>query len=395
MVRKDIVMARYISAGIDIGSHATRVAIAEVGKNGQDFRIIGTGESESSGLRRGYIVNKYDASESIRAAVARAEQSAGTKIRSALIAIGGVGLESHVGSGSAIVSRVDGEIGENDVQKVLDISERTASIANKKIINRFPLSFKVDGTPTFGHPAGMRGVKLEVETLFITAADQHLDTLIHTIEDAGIEVEDVVASPLAASLVTLNKTQRTAGCVLADIGAQTVSIGIFEHDYLVSLRVFPLGSTDITNDIALGLKISLEEAESLKKIRAHTNPHHEETIRTIVEARLGDVFEQIESHLKKIGKSRLLPAGIIVVGGGSGITNIEDLAKMTLELPARRAVAHPAFSSVGAHHMWAVAHGLCLLGMNNSYQSDITRIRATHFSDYIKKVIGWSKQFLP
>ncbi len=139
-----------------------------------------------------------------------------------------------------------------------------ASSANRRIIFDVPMQYKIDGTPVLGNPSGMTGNKLEQKMIFITCLDHHVADLIQAVNEAGIEVEDVMAAPIAAGFVTLSKSQKVAGCVLANIGAETVSIAVFENSIPTSLEVFPIGSTDITNDIALGLKVPLEEAEQIK-----------------------------------------------------------------------------------------------------------------------------------
>ena len=164
-------------------------------------------------------------------------------------------------------------------------------------------------------------------TLLVTSLEQHLNDLVSAIENTGILVDDVMASPLAASLVMLSKTQKRAGCVLANIGAETVSIAVFENSIPISLKVFPLGSGDITNDIAIGLKIPLEEAERVKRGFTSNTNISKRKLDEIISARLSDMFGLIEAHLKSIKRNGLLPAGIIITGGGSGIADIEDLAK--------------------------------------------------------------------
>jgi len=388
---------RYISAGIDIGTHNTRVAIAETEKNNSGLKIIGTGIAESQGLRHGYIANLDEAEKSIREAMRRAEKAAGVKIKKALVSIGGISLESAVSTGSVIISRLDGEVGDSDVEKTIEISESNLNLSNKKIIHRFPLTFKLDGKEILGRPSGMHGMKLEIKVLFITSLDQHLDDLLHAVENSGVEAEDVVASPLAASIVTLTKQQRTAGCVLANIGAETVSIAVFENDKLISLHVFPIGSTDITNDIALGLKIPLEKAEEIKVSGTTLKEFPRKRLDEIIEAQIRDIFELIEAHLKKLGRNELLPAGIIITGGGSGIATIEDLAKASLKLPARVVVPHIFNNSRGVmlEPAWSVAYGLCILGFNDLYTSDLFHINRIKVRSQMRSLVTWFKQFLP
>jgi len=387
-------MSRYISVGIDVGSHYVRVAVAESVKNKPGFKIIGGGEAVSEGVQKGYIVNPEETVASIKKAVAMAEKNAGVRIRRALVSIGGIGLGSENSEGSVIISRVDGEVTPSDVEKLLSISQSNAKFVNKKIIHRLPLSYTIDGQKVLGRPEKMTGMKLEAKMLFVTSINQHFDNLVHAIESADIEVEDVVASPLAASLMTLKKTQRTAGCILVNIGSETVSVAVFENDYLIALHVFPIGSTNITNDIALGLRVSLEEAEDMKTENIINRNYSKKDLDEIIEARLRDIFDLVQSFLKKLGKSELLPAGIVITGGGARITTIEEIAKSSLKLPARVATSQ----GMGLREddtMWSVAYGLCLLGMDAGYQSDFFQIDTSKIKGHLRGVLSWGRQFLP
>jgi len=260
-------MAKNISVGIDIGTYQVKVAVAERSKENPHPKIIGKGYAESKGLRYGYIINSADVTRSLNKAIEQAEKASGIKIKEAFVSIGGVSLDAIGSHGYTIISRGDNEITELDVEKAMDASEEAIpkqSVVNKKILTAIPLSYSIDGREVLGRPVGMKGIKFEVDTLFIACLEQHLNDLVQAVEDAGVRVQDVVASPLAASLVTLTKAQKIAGVVLANIGSETVSIVVFENNIPISLKVFPIGSTSITNDIALGLKVPLEEAEQIK-----------------------------------------------------------------------------------------------------------------------------------
>ena len=361
-------MSRTISVGIDIGTYQIKVVVAEnMREEGREIpRVIGVGYAESRGLRHGYILNQRDAVRSVRQALAQAEKAAGIKIQNALASIGGIGLGSVSSVGSVVISRADSEITELDVKKAVEVSQDTippAHAVNRKIIHTIPLSFKVDGKPTLGRPEGLIGSKLEVKTLFITCFEHHVNDLLETLHGAGIEVEDIAASPIAASLVTLTKQQKMAGAVLANIGSETVSIVVFENNLPVSLEVFPRGSSDITNDIALGLRVPLEEAEEIKRGSLVGASYSHKRLEEIISARLSDIFELIEAHLKKIGRNGLLPAGIVLTGGGSAIETIGDLAKVSLRLPSR--VAQVSFGDTLQGQIrdasWSVAYGLCIM----------------------------------
>ncbi|MDP2705275.1 MAG: cell division protein FtsA, partial [bacterium] len=370
-------MARNIVTGIDIGTYQVKVIITEgTQKNGNYVpRIIGKGMAESKGLRHGYIINTGDTVRSVKQAILQASKAAGIPIKRAFISVGGIGLSSFISQGGTIITRADSTVTELDMAKALEVCESeipTSLSLNRTIIHTIPLQYKIDGKPVLGRPFGMKGSKLEVRTLFVTCLKHHLDDLIEGIEEAGIEVIDAYASPIAASFVTLSKTQKIAGCVLANIGAETLSIVVFENNIPISLEVFPIGSTDITNDIALGLRIPLEEAESIKLGALTKTTYPQKELENIISARLSDMFELVEAHLKKIGRNGLLPAGIIITGGGSGIGTIEDFARIALKLPSKRAV----FQSKGAEGenldtMWSVAYGLCFLGINSENDESI------------------------
>lgn len=385
-----------IIAGIDIGTYQVKVVIAKhAGKRGDRSlpQIIGTGYAESRGLRNGYIINESDVVRSVRSAVLQAEKAAGAEIKKAFVSIGSIGIDEFFSHGEVITSRADSEITQIDIDKAMQDSEERIMehIPNRRILHAVPLSFTVDGEKVLGRPHGMRGTKLEVESLFVTTFEQHLTDLINAIESIGITVEDVMAAPLAASFVMLTKAQKRAGCVLANIGAETVSIVVFENSTPISLKVFPIGSNDITNDIALGLKVPLEEAEKIKRGGMSSANYSKRKLDEIVSARLTDIFELIDAHLKKIKRDGLLPAGIIITGGGSGIATIQDLARAALRLPSRIATLDPGQNGKVRDASWAVAYGLCMWGSNDS-ESD-TGIGVAKKAK--NSILAWLGQFLP
>ena len=393
-------MRKHIAVGIDIGTYQVKVVVSESDPESERVmpRILGTGFAESKGLRHGYIVNSRDVTRSVSQAVAQAEKASGIKVKKAFISIGGISLQSVTAVGSAVISRADDEVSALDVDKATSAAERNipaSQTVNRKIIHTVPLSYKIDGKPVFGRPLGMKGNKLEARVLFVTCLSQHLDDLVDSITDAGIEVLDVVASPIAGSLVTLTKNQKVAGCLLANIGAETVSIVVYENNLPISLEVFPIGSTDITNDIALGHKLPIEDAESLKRGSLSNSQVSKKKLDEIVAARLWDIFDLIEAHLKKIDRSGLLPAGIIITGGGSGIATIEDLAKAALKLPSRIANMSVNGKEGIRDSSWSVAYGLTILGVGNEDTLETGSFGHGGGSHMAKAFFGWFKQFMP
>ncbi|OHA42225.1 MAG: cell division protein FtsA [Candidatus Taylorbacteria bacterium RIFCSPLOWO2_12_FULL_47_20] len=392
-------MSKKTSVGIDLGTYHTKVMVLESAlENGKTAtKILGTGTAESKGLRHGYIINKTEASKSIQNAVGLAEKMSGLSISKAYVSIGGIGLSSVSSNGATIISRADSEITELDVDKAIETSKSQIPAhyaVNRKILHRIPNMYKIDGKPIVGlRPTGMKGSKLEVKTLFVSAIEQHLEDLTEAVEEAGVEVVDFVASPIAASIVTLKKTQKIAGVVLANIGAETVSIVVYENNIPVSLEVFPYGGTNITNDIALGLKIPLEEAEEIKRGGVVGANYPRRKLEDIVCSRLKDIFELIDGHLRKLGRNSLLPAGIVITGGSSKVASIEDLARASLGLPSRIATLNFGGNIKNINDsVWAVAYGLCLIGLRDDEDAKIG-------ADFVKKagnkILEWFKHYLP
>ena len=365
-----------INVGIDIGTHTTKVVVIGHDKETNSPCLLATGSSETQGMRLGYITNIDQVAESIKRAVKQAEGVLGFKIRKACISIGGISLSSSVSSGTVIISRADQEITQLDISKALASSEESLETVNKKIIHIIPIVYKLDGKDIYGRPEGMHGIKLEVKTLFITCLKQNIEDLITALGLANIEVIDIIASPVALSTIILNTKQKTAGCALVDIGAETVSISVFENNLLISLQIFSIGSMDITKDVALGFKIALEEAESVKLGSVLGGDYPKKKVDEIIEARLGDIFELVENHLKRIKRNELLPAGIVITGGGANISKIEEIAKKQLNLPAK---VGPTDTTINnklkiKDASWYGAFGLALSSSNegNSNSSSAT-----------------------
>lgn len=388
-------MARHIVAGLDIGTAAIRLVVSEVVPESSVPRVLCQIKRESRGLKRGYIINFDETLENLREAVKEAERQAKVKLKNVYLAIGGITLDAKVASGQIAVSKADLEIGEGDVSRAIETSRANlGDFPNRQIIHSIPFAFKLDGERVLCRPEGLRGAKLEVKTLFIHCLAQHLQDLTRAVNLAGLNVEDVVAAPLAASFATLSTAQKMAGCALINIGSQTTSVITFEESTPMSLQVFPFGSNDVTNDIALGLKISLEEAEQLKLGGREQASGLKKKLDEIIEARLSDIFESVDAHLKKIGRNGLLPAGAIIVGAGGNLENIERVAKSLLKLPAR------LFDVSQATHLknqirdasWVVAYGLCLFGFGLVSEESLGE-KIVHSTK--SSFVGWLKEFWP
>lgn len=398
-----------IVAGIDIGTHYVKVIVSEKIDGTDKPKIIGYGIAPSRGVRHGYIIHHSDTVRSIKQALKQAEKKSGKEIDEVFLGVGGIGLSSTIIEGHTIVTRADGEVTEMDIERVIQESQESIPAAistNRKVIHAIPLEFIIDGETVLGQPIGLKANKLTVKTLFVTFLEHHLNDMLQAVEDAGVNVIDVMASPLAASLGVLSKSQKIAGCILANIGSETLSLAVFENGNPLSIEVFPIGSNDITNDIALGLQLSLEDAEHLKKGNNDQTEvdFSQKKLEEIIDARLSDIFEIIEAHLKKIRKGGLLPAGILITGGGSGISEIEDIAKAYLKLPTKvsdlicdekKAQCLPRKFNL-QDSTWAVAYGLTIFGFHAD-QDGMVQSGALKRSikQGFMKFKKWIGQFLP
>lgn len=350
-------------------------------KGEKNPKIVGMGEAKTLGVRRGYVVNTDLAITSVRNAVSMAEETSGIKIKRAFVSIGGISMRGDMSSGSVIVSKADGEVTSLDINKALEDSENNLSANNKKVIHVFPLSYRLDGKEVFGRLEGMHGNKLEVKALFVTYSIPHLEDLLEVIDKAGIETIDVIASPLAGSQLVLSEKQKIVGGALVDIGSEMASIAVFENGSLVSLHTFSIGGEDITNDIALGLKIPLERAEEFKK-GSISGDYSKKKLEEIVDARLSDIFELIENHLKKIKRSGLLPAGVVFIGGGANTFNLEEASRKSLKLPSKVGTTE-IFNNIKTKlrdPSWFNAVGLVILSKDSENYSN------SSFSSFFKNL---------
>lgn len=377
-----------------MGSTTTRVVVGEFLKGEKNPKIIGAGESETDGMRHGYVTDVSACAGSLKKAIAMAEKSSGVKVRRAFIAIGGATLRGDIASGIGIISKADGEVTSLDINKALEDCEENINLNNKKIIKVMPISFKLDGKEILGRPEGMRGTKLEAKALFITYSLSHFEDLIEVITKAKVEPIDIVTSPLAGSYISMSGRQKVVGGALVNIGSETTSLAVFENGTLASLYTFSIGSNDITNDIALGMKVSLENAEKFK-LGNLAEGFSKKKLDEIIEARLFDIFELIENHLKKIKRSELLPAGIIFIGGGANTPSLEEHSRSALKLPSSIG-STDLFGNVKTKlrdPVWFTALGLIApTDDNESYKEDSLRSLFKNLKSIIKSNL---KQLMP
>lgn len=388
-------MRRNISLGIDIGSSCVRAVIVEHASDSPYPLVLGVGTAYNSGVRRGYVVSQSDTKEAIKSAVAQAEKHANVQVKRATVSLNTVSITSYTTNGQAVITRADNEVTQLDIEKAITASENNLpQLTNQKILNTVPIKFKLDGKEVLGRALGLTGTKLEVKTLFVCCLEQHIKDTLGTFEELGYDINDAVASPIAASLSLLSKKQKNTGCVLIDIGAETTSMIVYENGVPVTVHLFPLGGADITNDIALGLKVSIDDAEKIK-LGTSEIIVSKRKLDDIISARLTDIFEALDAQLKKIGRSGLLPAGAVIVGGGSKVRGLPELAREILKIPVT--LDTPEMSNQTKTRLkdtsFGIAYGLAVIGSQNNVDDEETLRSSAKNS--IKKIGEFFKQFLP
>lgn len=404
--------------GIDIGSNTVRVIVAQKESGGEDIKILGIGAVAMRGMQKGVITDVEEAVRALGEARDMAERVSGIMVEKAYVSINGSHLTSHNLRGIIAVSRADGEITPDDVDRVINAAQAISLPQNREILHVLPQNYIVDGQEHISDPVGMTGVRLEVEAHVIEGSVPFIKNLTKVINQAGVHIEDFVFAPLAAALSVLDKRQKELGVVLVDLGAGTTSMVVYEEHVLLHTSVLPVGTSHITNDIAIGLRTSIDIAEALKVSHGtaipETVPQNEtisvegednvqesisrREVANIISARLDELLLFVDRELKSIGRSGILPAGVILTGGGAHMEGIVELAKKKLRLPVR--IGRPAVlagvSDGTDEPQYAVGIGLIHFAIEQeSRPSSHTSLRLPNIGATVSKVREWAKTFLP
>ncbi len=343
-----------IYIGLDIGSSKVCCVVGLMEEGAQTPSVIGVGTAPTTGMRRGVVVDVEETVSSITAAVDEAERISGIAIDRATISIDGAHVESLNSKGTIAVGRADQEISVEDLHRAEEAATAVHLPPNREILQVFPRSYSVDAQSNIKDPVGMHGVRLEVDTHIITGATPAIKNLHRSIYQAGIDIEGQILVPLAAARAVLTKRQKELGVAVIDIGGGTTGVAVFEEGDVLYSSVLPVGSGHITNDLAIGLRTNIDVAEKIKqkyvkvggsKSSANEKLRIEELegddnmvvsrseLSKIVNARLEEIFQMVRDELKHVGKDVMLPAGVILTGGGAKLPGIEDFAKQILKLP--------------------------------------------------------------
>jgi cell division protein FtsA len=401
--------------GLDIGTQNVRCVVGMVDEaDPTKPTIIGHGSAKNHGMRKGVIAHVDDVADAVAHAITEAERLSGVHIQHATVNINGSHMSGINSRGVIAVSTASKEIGPDERLRVEEAATIVQLPPNREIIQVFAKNYRIDGQDNIKDPIGMNGVRLEVDTHIVTALAPNVRNLELVLERSKLAAEHKTLSSLAAAEAILDRTQKEAGTLLVDIGAGTTNIAIIEDGEVHHVAVIPVGSTNLTNDLAIGLKTELEIAEKVKLEHAilddsnkdvnakveHEGKNHlfeVEEIKMITEARIEELFELIDKELKSVKRSRKLPGGVVFVGGGSKLSGIEAFARDKLELSARLGSLQPLSGLVDTveDRSYATAVGLMLLDMVLLPEDGVRRgqpnDRAFGFIDGLLGKIGLKK----
>ncbi len=346
-------------AGLDVGSTAVRLAVGQVTHirdAHSELQLIGAAEVLSEGIQKGQIASIEDAVSAVSSVLEHAEKIVGLPIEHVWVGVSGTQIIAQESKGIIAVSRANNEITEEDVERAVDAAKNIATPLNYEILHVLPRSYSVDNQTGIKDPVGMTGMRLEVDTKIIHSVSSHIKNLSKVVYRTGVDIDDFVLSILAAGEVVATSRQKELGCIVVNIGGPTTSVVVYEDGDVIHSAVIPIGSSHITNDLALGLRTSIEIAEKVKceygecvsrgisKKDAIDLVDCGATqsefvsryyISQIIEARVSEILEKIDDQLSVIGRSQMLPAGVLFVGGGSKIKGLIECSKEVLSLPSQ------------------------------------------------------------
>lgn len=351
---------RKLIAGLDIGSTAVRMAVGQIlvrdeAGGDQELQILGAAEVPSEGVNKGAISSIEDVVSVISASYEKTERIVGMPIDSVWLGVSGLHIIAQNSKGVVAVSKADNEIGEEDVTRSLEAARAISTPLNYEVLHVLPKVFSVDGQTGIKDPVGMTGVRLEVDAQIILGASAQIKNLTKAVYRSGLEIEDLVLSILATSEAALTHRQKDLGVLMVDLGGSTTSIAVFEGGDIVHTAILPIGSEHITNDIAIGLRTSIEIAERVKiqygdcfsepvskrdEIDlAELGGSEREIVKKkylseIIEARVEEIMYKIDQELRKVQRNGLLPAGVVFSGAGAKLPGLVEMAKKNLRLPA-------------------------------------------------------------
>jgi len=422
-------MKKQLICAVDIGTSKVATVVALFDKEEDKVpKIIGFSSSPSLGIKKGLVIDIEKATEAIEKSIEKAEKMAGYKIDKAFVSVGGPHISSLNSHGLVAITNPNQEINEGDVVRVIEAAQAVSLSSTRQIIEVVPCDFTVDGQGGIKNPVGMTGVRLEVDTHIITASQTNIKNIQRCLSDLGIEIEGFVFSGLSSAEAVLTDTEKELGVVLVDIGGGKTDLCLYSEGSLLHSSSLPIGGKHVTNDIAVGLRVSLDSAEKIKiylskkmnnlsmkkkisEIDLSELKLQEEieniSIKTlldkIINPRLEEIFKLIYEEIEKSGLIKSIPSGLVLTGGGALTVGIMDVAKKVIGLPVRVGVPEKVGGLVDEilDPSYATTIGLILVGKNKIQKESfelksfrrIWRDFSTDFS--IEKLKNFFKQFIP
>ncbi len=405
-----------ILVAIDVGTSKVVTLIGEVTNDGA-VTIIGKGAPASSGLKKGVVINIDQTVNSIRSAREQAERLSGYRLESAIVAVGGNHVESQNSRGAVAVSGPRREVSPEDIERATEVARAVTIPSNREVLHVIPRGYVVDGQEGVKDPLGMSAVRLEVETHIVHASATAVQNLTKCVQRADIKIDELVASALAAGDAVLSETERELGVAVADFGAGTIDLALFLDGSPFHTAVLPLGGNNVTNDVAIGLKTSLNAAEELKMVHGTADPAtvegeqqvEVETIgeggRTasrrelaeIIEARMREVFEKIGEEIDRSGSTGKLPAGLVLTGGAAQLAGTAQLGREVLQMPVR--VAGPTGVGGLTDHLltpaFSTSLGLLLWGARSVRGYEPLRYESAGAPGVMARMREWLRGLAP
>ena len=406
-----------IIVGLDIGSGKVCTVVGELVEDDQ-IEIIGIGTSPSLGIKKGIIIDLEQAIQSAKESIESAERMAGTRINSAFVSIGGNHITSINSKGVIAISGESPEITESDIEKVIEAAKAGIVSSEKELIHILSREFIVDGQSGISDPLGMSGARLECKVHIVTGSITAVQNLIKCVEGAGLDIEEIIFGTLASSNAVLNNAEKDLGVLLIDIGAGTTEIAIFIEGGLAYSAVLPVGGIQITNDLAVGLRTSIEEAEKIKinygsAVKNNVSPEKlveipsingkdnynvsQKYLVEIIEPRVSEIFSLVGTEVRKSGCYNMIHGGIVITGGSSLLPGISEVAEQVLNLPSRLGKPHYEGELADMINDPSYSEAIGLLSfatekysIRRSFQS--TR-RKTKVKNIFTKIISWLKDF--
>jgi len=399
-------MSRDIVTGLDIGTHSIKGLVAQ--RKGNGWEVLSYAEIPSFGLRKGAVVSIEETSKNIQMIISGMEKECNRKINSAFVNINGSHIYVTPSDGIISVSRADQRISGEDVERVLQAT-RAINIASKndEILDVIPKEFIIDDQKGIKQPENLTGIRLEAKVLLLCYFQPYFTNLTQSLISSKIQIRDVIPSPLAAANAVLTPQQKELGVALIDFGAYTTSLAVFEEGSLIHLAIFPIGSANITNDIAIGLRTEVAVAESIKKQHgtcmkdlskkkieifdgSSVIDFTKKDLVDIIEPRVSEILDLIQKELKKINRQELLPGGIVLTGGGAKMPKIKEFTKNILKLPCQIGVPK-GILGIQDDPTLATVVGLTLEGVDFNPEEGILR----PIKGWGSKLKKWLKNFIP